>query len=189
MTIYSRTGDGGETGLPGGARLWKDAPRLETIGTLDELNCLLGLVRAEPLPEDVDRLLERLQHRLFSITTELAADPAAGLSDAIGPDRVKEIEARIDRYDQDLPPLRRFILPAGSRATSLLHVCRAVCRRAERRLVASVRHDPPARAAELTARAAQLTAYLNRLGDLLFVLARATAAASGRPEVTWEKET
>ena len=161
----------------------KDAPRLEAIGALDELNAALGLVRAEPLAEDVDRLLERLQHELCALMAELAtAGRAAEGAAAIGPERLKEMEATIDRYEGTLGPLREFILPAGVRAAAGLHFARGACRRAERRLVTLVRDDN-------SNTPLHPVAYLNRLGDLLFVLARAVNAESGRQDVPWRKET
>jgi cob(I)alamin adenosyltransferase len=181
MKIYTRTGDQGETGLPGGRRMAKDAAPLETCGTVDELVALLGLVRAEALPEGVDRLLEGVQHELLGMSAELAgADPAARGFRALGPPQVKAIEEAIDRYQEGLEPLGEFILPAGGRAAAGLHLARTVCRRAERRLVTLARQGTP----EIFA---DLTAYLNRLGDLLFVLARAVNAEGGYCEVPWRR--
>jgi cob(I)alamin adenosyltransferase len=181
MTIYTRTGDGGETGLFGGPRVGKDVPRIEACGTLDELNAVLGLVRAEPLPEAVDRLLQRLQNELFEVGAELATpDPVVHGHRTIGPGHVGAMEADIDRHEQSLPPLKEFVLPSGTRAAAGLHLARAVCRRAERRVVALIRQ----RDEEISP---VLPAYLNRLGDLLFVLARAVNAEAGRPDVPWQK--
>ena len=181
MTIYTRAGDSGETGLLGGRRVGKDAPRIETYGTVDELNSLLGLARAEPLPEDVERVLGRLQGELFEVGAELATpDPDAHGNRTIGPKHVQAIEADIDRFQSTLAPLEHFVLPTGTRAAATLHVARAVCRRAERRLVAAIRQSEE----EISP---VLVAYLNRLGDLLFVLARSVNAQAGRPEVVWEK--
>ena len=183
MTIYTRTGDLGETGLPGGIRMPKDAATLEAVGTIDELNSLLGLIRAESLPEDIDRLIERLQCELFSMAADLAAgDSTADRPGRIGVDKVRQLEEAIDRHEEVLRPLREFILPAGTRAAAGLHVARTVCRRAERRLVTLVR-------AGNAPRAAGSLVYLNRLGDLLFVLARAANAAAGRQDVPWREET
>jgi cob(I)alamin adenosyltransferase len=179
MTIYTRTGDGGETGLLGGLRVGKDAARVEAFGAIDELNCVLGLVRAEPLPQPVDRLLERVQQELFDLGAELAApDPAARPAPAIGQEHVAALEADLDRLDARLPPLARFVLPTGSRAGAALHVARAVCRRAERRTVALRRlgQGPVSPA---------ILAYLNRLGDLLFVLARTVNLQAGHPDLPW----
>jgi len=181
MTIYTRAGDSGETGLFGGRRVTKDVPRIEACGTVDELNSVLGLARAEPLPEDVDRVLGRLQTELFEVGAELATpDPHARGNRTIGPQHVRAIEADVDRFEAPLAPLEHFILPAGTRAAATLHVARAVCRRAERRLVAAIRPADE----EISP---VLVAYLNRLGDLLFVLARSVNAQAGRPDVVWQK--
>ena len=181
MTIYTRTGDGGETGLFGGPRVGKDAPRIEACGTLDELGAVLGLVRAEPLPAVVDHLLQRLQNELFEVGAELATpDPVAGGHRTIGPGHVGAMEADIDQHEKALPPLKEFILPCGTRAAAQLHLARAVCRRAERRVVALIRQSDE----EISP---VLPAYLNRLGDLLFVLARVVNAEAGRPDVPWQK--
>ncbi len=169
MPIYSRTGDRGETALPGGIRVAKDAAMLEAVGTIDELNPLLGLVLAEPLPEDVDRLLKRLQGELFAMSADLTATDGPA---RIGPENIALIEEAIDRYEEQIEPLAKFILPGGTRSAATLHVARTVCRRAERRLVALGRDD-------------DLLAYTNRLGDLLFVLARAANAAAGQADVAW----
>jgi cob(I)alamin adenosyltransferase len=182
MTIYTRSGDQGETELPGGIRTPKDAARLEASGSLEELNAVLGLVRAEPLSDDIDRLLEQLQHELLEILAELAVrDPAARSPRRIGPLHVQAVEEAIDRYEETLEPLREFILPAGARAAAGLHLARTVCRRAERRLVTLARDSQP----EISP---SLTAYLNRLSDLLFVLARTVNARAGYREVRWRKQ-
>jgi cob(I)alamin adenosyltransferase len=181
MKIYTRTGDSGDTGLFGGPRVGKDTPRIEAYGAIDELNGALGLVRAEGLPEAVDPLLERVQHELFDVGAELATrDPVARGTRTIGPQHVQAIEAEIDRYESGLEPLKTFTLPAGSRAAAGLYFARAVCRRAERRLVAAMRQGEE----ELSV---VLLAYLNRLGDLLFVLGRFVNARAGRPDVPWRE--
>ena len=182
MTIYTRTGDRGETALFGGPRVGKDIARVEAYGTVDELNCVLGLARAEPLPEPIDRLLERLQNELFEVAAELATlDPLAHGTRSIGQEHVGALEAEIDRYAARLPELKEFVLPGGSRAGAALHLARAVCRRAERRLVTSIRGSQ-------TPISPALLAYLNRLGDLLFILARAVNAQAGRAEAAWRKQ-
>ena len=183
MKIYTRTGDLGETSLLAGPRVGKDMPRIEACGTIDELNAALGVARAEPLEAEVDRLLERVQHELFAVGAELATpDPAARKVQWIGPEHLKALEADIDRHQETLPPLRHFVLPAGTRAAAGLHLARTVCRRAERRLVTLIRRsEEPISLA--------LLAYLNRLGDLLFVLARYENARAGREDVLWRKPT
>ena len=166
MSVYTRNGDNGETDLVGDGRVPKDAARLEVCGPLDELNCWLGLVRCEPLPAEVAALLERIQRRLFDVCAELVT-VAAGRRQrrAITSNDVRMLEGLIDRHEANLDSLDAFILPAGSRAAALLHLARAVCRRAERRLVSLARSEPGAVSADLLA-------YVNRLSDLLFVLAR-----------------
>jgi cob(I)alamin adenosyltransferase len=181
MAIYTRTGDLGETGLFAGPRVGKDMPRVEVYGTIDELNAVIGLARTEPVGEAIQRILERVQNELFQIGAELSTmDPAAVGTRWIGREHVRVLEAEIDRFEAEISPLSGFILPAGTRAAALFHVARTVCRRAERRLVTLVRHsEEPI--------SLPLLAYLNRLGDLLFVLARAANAQAGRPDTLWAK--
>jgi len=181
MRIYTRTGDRGETGLPGGLRLWKDSPRIEACGAVDELNCLLGLARAEQLPGPIDEILARVQRELFGIGAQLASPAAGEGKHTPGPELVQQLEADIDRFPQGCEPLTRFVLPGGTRAAAVLHLARAVCRRCERRVVRlSGQADEPV--------PADLLAYLNRLADLLFVLARAANAAASQPEEFWDRE-
>ncbi len=181
MTIYTRTGDGGETGLFAGPRVFKDHARVEAYGTVDELNCALGLARTCGHPEEIDALLCRIQRELFALGAELATpDPEASKMDLIRDQHVAALEAAIDRYEAQLPPLGQFILPAGSTASTFLHLARGICRRAERRVVSLCRTEP-VRVSERTIR------YLNRLGDLLFVLARVANAAANQPDMVWEK--
>ncbi len=143
MKIYTKTGDAGETGLFGGPRLRKDAPRIEAYGTVDELNAVIGLARAEALPADIDVLLARIQNELFDVGAELATpDPQAKHSATLGSGSIAGLEAAIDQHEAQLAPLRQFILPAGCAAAAALHLSRTICRRAERRLVSM--HDDPA---------------------------------------------
>jgi cob(I)alamin adenosyltransferase len=182
--IYTRTGDGGETSLLGGQRVRKDDLRIETIGCVDETNAALGVVRLEltrsgVAPEGVDDLLVRAQHALFNLGAELASRAAsppgvASLSDS----NVVELEAAIDRCEAGLDPLRAFILPGGAAAAAQLHMARCISRRAERRLVEL--------AAAETVRG-ELVRYLNRLSDLLFVLARVVNKANRIPDVIWKQ--
>jgi cob(I)alamin adenosyltransferase len=179
MKIYTKTGDGGETGLYAGPRVRKDDPRIEAHGTVDELNAALGLVRASELPGDIDSLLARIQAGLFVVGAELADPHGRGTRlPQIGPDEIASLEAAIDQHEGQLAPLRHFILPGGTASSAALHAARGVCRRAERRVVSL----------QATAGAAQvgrILVYLNRLGDLLFVLARAVNAAAGVADVPW----
>lgn len=181
MKIYTKKGDEGDTGLLGGERVSKDSPRVEACGTVDELNAALGLARAEPLSEDFDRLLERLQHELFRLGAELATGGSFARSiGMISPDHVEALEQEIDRHEAALAELRQFILPGGTRAAAALHLARTVCRRAERRLVAAIQSQGE----DISP---TTLIYLNRLGDLLFVLARSANAEAGQSDVPWRK--
>jgi cob(I)alamin adenosyltransferase len=179
MKIYTKTGDTGETGLFGGPRVRKDAARVEAYGAVDELNAALGVTRSEELPGEIDALLARMQNELFDLGAELATpDPQKHHMTRIGAEQIGWQEAVIDRYDGQLPPLKQFILPAGTRAAAYLHLARCVCRRAERRIVTLAEREPIS---------ADLIVYVNRLSDLLFVLARAANQAAGVADVPWEK--
>lgn len=181
MKIYTKTGDMGSTGLFGGPRVSKDDDRIEAYGTVDELNAALGVARAAGLPDDLEDQLSMIQSELFSIGAELATpDPDAHGVRIIGPPHVQRLEQTIDRHEATLEPLRHFILPAGSEAAARLHLARAICRRAERHVVTLVRRHE-ANISE------DLLIYLNRLGDLLFVLSRVANARSGHQETRWVK--
>ena len=170
--IYTRTGDKGVTGLGDGARVNKDSLRVEAYGTVDELNSAVGLVLAAELPEAVRNGLTRIQHELFDLGGELCM-PGVTLI----PDRyVDTLETDLDRFNDDLPPLKDFILPGGSEAAARCHVARTVARRAERRVV-SLAHAEAVNDATIR--------YLNRLSDLLFVVARVLARGEGGSEVLW----
>lgn len=171
--IYTRTGDDGTTGLGDGKRAEKDNPRVEAMGDVDELNCALGVVLGEHVPPVVRDHLIRIQHRLFDLGAELSI-PGHTL---ISADDVVKLEKLIDGFNKDLPSLREFILPGGGRASASCHMARAVCRRAERRLVALARD---------TSVNTHGLAYLNRLSDLLFVIARILSRDTGQPEVMWD---
>jgi cob(I)alamin adenosyltransferase len=172
--IYTRTGDGGTTGLADRSRVAKDAPRIEAIGAVDELNSAIGLLLAEDLPDAERACLTGVQHDLFDLGGELSVPGHSIMSKA----HVERLERELDRCNAGLPALRDFILPGGSRAAALAHVARAVCRRAERRLVTLSRKQRIA---------PDVLAYLNRLSDLLFVLARAFNRAARRPDVLWQQ--
>ena len=180
MKIYTKTGDQGDTGLFGGPRVRKDHLRIEAYGSVDELNAVLGLVRSEIPPEEIDSLLKSIQNSLFNLGAELASpDPARTGVAVVGPAQVQTLERAIDLFEGRLPPLKNFILPGGCRAAAQMHLARTVCRRAERRLVALA-------AAESIS--GELIVYLNRLSDLLFVLARELNRASGQGDVPWKKD-
>ena len=180
MKIYTRTGDQGQTGLFGGTRVSKADPRVAAYGEVDELNACLGVVRANgELPADIAELLEHVQKDLFAIGARLA-DPAERIAGrvakvAVGDEDIARLEGWIDRFEAELPPLRRFILPGGSQAGALLHLSRTVCRRAERSMVALGTEQVDG----------HLLIYVNRLSDLLFVVARAVNHRAGRPETEW----
>lgn len=181
MKIYTKTGDSGETGLFGGPRVPKDHARIEAYGTVDELNTVLGLVRCESLPPEIDSLLAQVQNELFNVGAELATpDPQARGTHFIGDAQVSELEKAIDRFEANLPILKTFILPGGSRGAAWLHLARTVCRRAERRVVTLMSDQQQAISGTILV-------YLNRLADLLFVLARAVNAAAGQADVKWQK--
>ena len=172
--IYTRTGDEGTTGLGDGSRTGKDSPRVNALGDIDETNSVIGLLLCEELPDDVRTLLIGVQHDLFDLGGELSI-PGTRLLAENGP---AHLEAAIDRYNTALSPLKEFILPGGSRAAAQAHLARTVCRRTERALVALAQDE------NVSATGRQ---YLNRLSDLLFVLARHLNQASGRGDVLWQR--
>jgi len=182
LKIYTKTGDGGETGLFGGGRIPKDSLRVAAYGEVDEVNAVLGLARTLDPQELVDALLQRIQRDLFTIGAELAApDPdtvqkALSRRAAIAESDITALEDAIDSHESRLEPLKNFILPGGAPKAATLHLARTVCRRAERAVVALSRHEQISPA---------ILRYLNRLSDLLFVLARAANAHAGRPDVKW----
>lgn len=171
--IYTRTGDDGSTGLGDGSRVAKDAARVNAFGTVDEANSALGVLLAVPLPEDVTALLTRLQHQLFDLGGELCIPGHA----AIQASDVSALEQQLDHYNASLPALKEFILPGGGEAAARCHLARTIVRRAERETVTLARLEP------VRSEALQ---YLNRLSDLLFVLARVLARADGQGEVLWQ---
>ena len=173
--IVTRTGDTGTTGLGDGSRVAKDSPRIEAIGTVDELNSTLGVILAETLPGAVRALLTDIQHDLFDLGGELSIPGHA----AITPAHIERLEAAVEQYNALLPMLKEFVLPGGTRASALVHVARTVCRRAERTLVVLAASETPSASSRI---------YLNRLSDLLFVLARELNRAGRVPDVLWQKD-
>ncbi|MBV2208858.1 MAG: cob(I)yrinic acid a,c-diamide adenosyltransferase [Thermomonas sp.] len=173
--IYTRTGDDGSTGLGDGSRVGKDSARVEAYGTVDEANCCIGLLLATEMPDDVRALLVRIQHQLFDLGGELCIPGHAAIFDA----DIETLEHQLDQFNEGLPPLKEFILPGGGEASARCHIARTVVRRAERATVALARLE--------TIRP-QSQHYLNRLSDLLFVLGRVLARASGHGEVLWNHE-
>jgi len=190
--VYTRTGDRGETALVGGARVPKDSPRIVAYGTLDELNAAVGLARvfnAERLAAGgparerhawLDEVLRKIQNQIFDLGSELATPPAAAYEGMfrVGEAEVTELEQLMDRCQQDLAPLKSFVLPGGGRIQGFLHQARTVCRRAEREVLALSRAEP---IGEWPLR------YVNRLSDLFFVLGRWVGKHMGEPEYLWER--
>jgi cob(I)alamin adenosyltransferase len=181
MKIYTKAGDKGDTSLFSGERVLKDDLRVEAYGTVDELNSVIGIVRSMKVPKVVDVVLGRVQRDLFIIGADLATPLSRGRRRATVPrvdaGRVAAIEAIIDQIQRKLPPLRRFIVPGGSQASSYLQYARAVCRRAERRAVRL------ARTQRINPR---VITYLNRFSDLLFVLARSVNQKANVQEAIWK---
>ena len=176
--IYTRGGDLGQTSLGDGSRVPKLDARIGAFGTVDELNAVLGVALAGELPEPMRALLARVQNELFDVGADLAVPyvPDDGRL-RVTQDRIHELEAACDEWNEGLPELRSFVLPGGTEAAARLHVARTVCRRAEREALAAAReHDTNPLAA----------VYLNRLSDLLFILARAANAAAGEDEPLWK---
>ncbi len=182
MKIYTRTGDGGTTGLLGGGRVAKDDPRIATLGAVDELNASLGVARTAGLPDPLETIVARLQGQLFQLGAELATPkvdqaPRNGrAANTLGETDVTELERDIDVCEKCISPLKAIILPGGTPAAAQLHLARAICRRAERDLASLAQRAPVSDI---------LLKYLNRTSDLLFVLARAANGAAGVTEIEW----
>jgi cob(I)alamin adenosyltransferase len=172
--IVTRTGDQGTTGLGNGSRLPKNAPRVEALGDVDELNSAVGVLLTEPLSAEVRACLVEVQHDLFDLGGEIATPGFTLVTQA----HLARLDDALEVFSRDLAPLKEFILPGGSRPASLAHVARSVCRRAERRAVALATDE------ELSP---LIQSYLNRLSDLLFVLARVINRGLGVPDVLWQR--
>ncbi len=173
--IYTRTGDKGTTGLGDGSRVEKDSLRIEVIGTIDELNCTVGMVLVHDLRDPIRDTLNDVQHRLFDLGGELSMPGY----EAIRAEDVTMLEQELDTFNAGLPPLKEFILPGGGPAAAACHLARAICRRAERHMVSLSRHEDINPHGQ---------AYLNRLSDLLFVLCRILARDEGGLEVMWRHD-
>ncbi len=182
MKIYTRTGDDGTTGLVGGTRVKKHNIRLESYGTIDELNSYIGMIRSMQNDGSVNKILEIIQNKLFVIGANLATEESIDLTRRHLPCQKRDVdllEQEMDRMNEQLPELRNFILPGGSQVSSVCHVARTVCRRAERRIVEmSENHFVDE----------TLAKFVNRLSDYLFVLARYLNIAQNCPEILWEPE-
>jgi cob(I)alamin adenosyltransferase len=173
--IATRTGDDGSTGLGDGSRTGKDSLRIHALGDIDELNSQFGVLLCEDLPADLRTQLLTIQHDLFDLGGELCIPGYRLINDT----QVARLDALLEQYNADLPALKEFILPGGSRAAALMHVCRTVCRRAERSVVSL---------AQAEAVNPQPRQYLNRLSDLCFVLARVLNRHAGGSDVLWQKD-
>ena len=174
--IYTRTGDDGSTGLAGGARVTKNDPRIEAFGTVDETSSAIALILAEPdVPENIRETLLSVQNDMFEVGAELSFPEYGGVDAA----SVEALEQSLDDLNADLPPLKEFVLPGGDRAAAACHLARTVCRRAERRTVELAERDSVR---------PELLRYLNRLSDLLFVMARCLARRNGGQETLWQKK-
>ena len=177
--IYTRTGDDGTTGLGDGNRVSKDDSRVEAYGTVDELNSAVGQIAAAGAPEDIALLLERIQQDLFNLGGELCI-PGTQL---IAADDITYLEVKLDKYNDDLPALKDFILPGGSLPAANCHLARAICRRAERRVISLSRLNEDEGPGQINEHSLH---YLNRLSDLLFVLARTLNRRAERAEILWD---
>jgi len=171
--IYTRTGDKGDTGLGDGSRTDKDHIRVEAYGTTDELNSVIGMILAHDIPEDIKKCLNKIQHHLFDLGGELCVPGHTALNDSY----ITYLENTLDGFNSDLPYLKEFILPSGGHATSACHLARTVCRRAERRVVTLAKDETISPFS---------ISYLNRLSDLLFVIARVLARHENGGEVLWQ---
>jgi cob(I)alamin adenosyltransferase len=178
--IYTRTGDKGETGLVGGGRVPKDSLRVQAYGNVDELNSVLGLARSFLSDKELDTILESLQQDLFVAGAELASTGSAERVPRITKEKITELERTIDKLQEELPRLKVFILPGGGQAGSILHFSRTVARRAERSIVTLGKAEKVGD---------QMVPYINRLSDLLFVLARVANHREGKLEVQWHSST
>ena len=174
--IYTKTGDNGTTGLGDNTRIDKDAPRMHAIGDVDELNSAIGILMSElPENDELSPLFLGIQHALFDIGGELSMPGYSLFNDAL----ISQLEESIDDINALLPPLKNFILPGGSKAASYCHLCRSICRRAERQLITLMK-------LEQQIPSSPAIRYLNRLSDLLFVIARILARRDGQQEILWQ---
>ncbi len=176
--IYTRTGDDGNTGLGDGTRISKCHPRIKAIGDIDELNCQLGLLLSCPLPDHLRSEITDIQNRLFDIGAELSIPSGAQAPGAktFPAELVQQLENFLDKLNKDLPPLREFILPGGSQSAAICHVARAVCRRSERQIISLTEQEIVN---------AHIIQYINRLSDLLFVIARTLSREVNSKEAEW----
>ncbi len=180
--LYTKTGDDGTTGLVGGTRVKKYDLRLEAYGTIDELNAAIGLIRSNDLPDEIINLLIRIQNKLFNIGSRLASDEKGNAFTAdlsISGKHIEELESAIDKFEEQLPEIKHFVLPGGEMVSAQCHVARTICRRAERRILEFAEKEPVQ---------PEIIIYVNRLSDFLFVLARKIAYDKNSAEVKWKKD-
>lgn len=188
LRIYTRTGDKGDTGLFGGQRVRKDDARVEAYGTVDELNAVLGIARSQAEDPELRETIASFQDRLFAVGADIATPMETATQrgrvsiERISSERVEALEHLIDRFEAELPPLTRFILPGGGGLAAALHHARVVCRRAERRCVTLASLEAEAESPALNP---EVIRYLNRLSDLLFVLARVANCRQGVEDIVW----
>lgn len=181
MKIYTKKGDSGETHLFGGKKVWKDDLRINAYGSVDELNAILGIAVTEINDKELTSILQSIQSELFTLGADLAAPKEIGNGTYIprvDENYYKRLEVTIDKYENELPVLKNFILPGGSKGASLLHTARTVCRRAERNVVSLAKDEEVGY---------DIIVYLNRLSDLLFVLSRVVNHRNGIEDIIWQK--
>lgn len=182
MKIYTKTGDKGETSLFGGARVWKDNLRISAYGNVDELNSILGVAVNEITNKELREVINSIQNDLFTLGSDLASplekENKSFKIPRVNGQFVERLEKLIDNYDSKLPPLRNFIIPGGTKGAGLIHLARTVCRRAEREVISL---------AKVESITEEIKIYLNRLSDLLFVLARFENFSSNHPDIKWKK--
>jgi len=177
LKIYTKTGDAGDTGLQGGKRISKSSVRIRSYGNVDEVNSVIGLVLSHKIDQDVEELLKKIQNELFVLGSDLSNPDMDVKQNRISKNMIEELEKKIDEYEKELPPLSNFILPGGANSASLVHLARTVTRRAETNLVLLSKKEKINTECQV---------YLNRLSDLLFVIARVLNKRSKIPDIIWE---
>ena len=177
MKIYTKTGDEGDTGLQGGKRVSKSSDRIRAYGNVDEVNSVLGLVLSHKVDQDVEEILKKIQNDLFVLGSDLSDPNIDNKQNRISNKMTEDLEKKIDEFEQELPPLTNFILPGGTHSASLVHLARTVTRRAERNVISLSKTEKINNECQV---------YLNRLSDLLFVIARVLNKRSKTPDIIWE---
>lgn len=179
MKIYTKTGDGGDTGLQGGKRVSKSSDRIRAYGSVDEINSILGLVLSHKVDKDIEELLKKIQNDLFVLGSDLSNPNMDDDQNRISNNMVEGLEKKIDEYEKELPSLSNFILPGGTHSASLVHLARTVARRAETIVVLLSKTEKINNECQV---------YLNRLSDLFFVIARVLNKRSNTPDIIWESK-